>query len=140
MSDERFKEIYNADLANGLGNLVARVSNMLEKNEIELDISLDKCDDKLKKDFKEKMDKYKFSEALKILWARFREQDEFLSRKTPWKLKDKGEIKKVLEPVAQNLFCVVNLLKPFMPNVANKVVEQFSKKQVKKGKSLFPRV
>ena len=28
---ERFKEKYNADLANGLGNLVSRVANMLEK-------------------------------------------------------------------------------------------------------------
>ncbi|MFH1456621.1 MAG: methionine--tRNA ligase, partial [Patescibacteria group bacterium] len=32
---ERFPEKYNADLANGLGNLVARISNLLEKNNIE---------------------------------------------------------------------------------------------------------
>jgi len=33
-------EKYNADLANGLGNLVARVSNLLEKNSIELELKI----------------------------------------------------------------------------------------------------
>ncbi|MHB8904091.1 MAG: methionine--tRNA ligase, partial [Patescibacteria group bacterium] len=33
-SEEKFQLRYNADLANGIGNLSARVSNLLEKNEI----------------------------------------------------------------------------------------------------------
>ncbi len=140
LSDERFKEIYNADLANGLGNLVARTSNMLEKNEIELDISSDECDNGLKKSFEEQMKNYKLNEALEVLWTRLREQDEFLSAKAPWKLKEKDEIKSVLEPVAKNILCVVDLLKPFMPNVAEKIEKQFSEKQIKKGEPLFPRV
>ncbi len=140
LGDDRFKEIYNADLANGLGNLVARTSNMLEKNKIELEISFDKCDDNLKKSFEEKMSKLKLDDALEILWTRLREQDEFLSTKAPWKLKEKDEIKAVLEPVAQNILCVAGLLKSFMPNVAEKIEKQFSEKQIKKGESLFPRV
>ncbi|WP_461055645.1 class I tRNA ligase family protein, partial [Staphylococcus aureus] len=32
----RFKEVYNADLANGLGNLVARVAKLAEKIELEV--------------------------------------------------------------------------------------------------------
>ena len=31
-SEEKFKEVYNADLANGLGNLVARVAKLCERN------------------------------------------------------------------------------------------------------------
>ena len=31
-SERRFKEVYNADLANGLGNLIARVAKLCEKN------------------------------------------------------------------------------------------------------------
>src|SRR3989304_7173580 len=31
-SERRFKEVYNADLANGLGNLIARVAKLWEKN------------------------------------------------------------------------------------------------------------
>src|SRR3989344_5035275 len=38
ISFAKFNEKYNADLANGLGNLVARVSNLLEKNKITLNI------------------------------------------------------------------------------------------------------
>lgn len=140
LSDERFLEIYSADLANGLGNLVARTSNMLEKNEIELNISLDICDENLKKEFGEYMEKYRFDEALKVLWIKLREQDEFLSAKTPWKLKDKEEIKTVLEPVAQTILSVANLLKPFMPKISEEIVTQFTQKQIRKSDSLFPRI
>src|SRR3989344_3805937 len=33
-SERRFKELYNADLANGLGNLVARVAKLAENNKV----------------------------------------------------------------------------------------------------------
>lgn len=140
LSDERFKEMYNADLANGLGNLVARVSNMLEKNEIEVDIELRNSVDEMEKSFDNKMMSYRFDEALKVLWVKIKEQDEFLSLKTPWKLKEKEEIKKVLEPVAQNIIYIAEHLKCFMPSASEKILKQFSEKQIKKSDSLFPRI
>ncbi len=140
LSDERFLEIYNADLANGLGNLVARTSNMLEKNKIKLNISTDEIDNRLKKEFDLQMSKYRFDEALKFLWRELRKQDEFLSIKAPWKLDDKEEIKNILEPVSQTILNVSRLLKPFMPEVSEIIVEQFSQEFVKKNNPLFPRM
>ena len=138
-SYEKFEIRYNADLANGLGNLVSRVSNLLEKNEIEIKIRID-SDKKLKKEFSQKMELYRFDEALKVLWGRLRESDEFLSAKAPWKMEDKDDIKKVLEPVAQSILNVAYYLQPFMPATAEKIIKQFGAKQVKKEEGLFPRI
>ena len=143
-SYEKFEIRYNADLANGLGNLVARVSNLLEKNEIEIKIKPD-SDKKLKKEFSQKMELYRFDEALKILWDKVRESDESLSAKAPWKIdhstsSGRDDIKKVLAPVAGNILNVAYYLQPFMPGTAEKIIKQFSERQVKKGEILFPRV
>lgn len=138
-SFEKFENRYNAYLANGLGNLVARVSNMLEKNQIEVNIKLN-SDEKLKREMGEKMSVYRFDEALKIIWDKISESDEILSDKTPWKMEDREEIKKVLEPIAQTILNIGELLKPFIPETGEKIVGQFSKKQIKKSESLFPRI
>jgi methionyl-tRNA synthetase len=138
-TEEKFQEAYVADLANGLGNLVARTSNLLEKNKIELNLKKG-SDEKLKKEFEEKMENYKFNEALEVLWAKLRGCDEIITRTEPWKIKDVEEVKKVLEPVAENIFNVAELLQPFMPQTAEKILAQFGEKQIKKGEPLFPRI
>jgi methionyl-tRNA synthetase len=138
-SYEKFELKYNADLANGLGNLVARTSNLLEKNEIEIDIKAG-SNEKLEKDFREKQDNYLFDEALEVLWKELRHNDEILSEKAPWRMEDKKEIKAVLEPIAESILNVAILLKPIMPGVAEKIIHQFSEKQVQKGEPLFPRL
>jgi methionyl-tRNA synthetase len=138
-SYEKFEFRYNADLANGLGNLASRVSNLLEKNEIKLKLKID-SDKKLKKGFEEKMDKYRFDEALKLLWEKLRADDEFLSAKAPWKMTDKKEIEKVLESVAQDILNVAFYLQPFLPGTAEKIIKQYSEEQIRKGEGLFPRV
>jgi len=136
---EKFDKKYNADLANGLGNLVARVSNLLEKNSIEVNIKQG-SDAKLIKNFDSKISEYKFNEALEVLWSKLRECDEIITKNKPWELDGKDEIKKILEPVAQNILNVAVLLQPIMPTVAENIIKQFSEKNIKKGKPLFPRI
>ncbi|MCU0680458.1 MAG: class I tRNA ligase family protein, partial [Planctomycetes bacterium] len=131
--------LYNADLANGLGNLVARVSNLLEKNEIKLNL-IPNSDPNLIEDFTNKMNTYAFDEVLKVLWQKIKESDEFITLKKPWQLNDKEEIKKVLEPLAQNILNIATLLEPFLPETAQKIQAQFKSEQIKKGESLFPRI
>jgi methionyl-tRNA synthetase len=138
-SYEKFELRYNADLANGLGNLVSRVSNLLEKNEIKLKLKTQN-DKKLKKEFEEKMEKYRFDEALKLLWEKLRTDDEFLSAKAPWKMTDKKEIKKVLKVVAQDVLNVAFYLQSFLPGTAEKIIKQYSEEQIRKGEGLFPRI
>lgn len=139
ISWEKFDLKYTADLANGLGNLVARTSNLIEKNGLEF--SLAKNSDKdLTDKFSKELSVYNFDGAINLLWSKLREMDEFISIKAPWKMKDKNEISVVLETVAQNILNVANLLQPFMPETAEKIILQFSAKQIRKSESLFPRL
>ena len=136
---EKFEEAFNANLANGIGNLVSRVSNLLGKNEIEVDIK-ENSDKEFESELKDKMDIYRFDDAMKVIWKRVHESDEFLSAKAPWKMTEKNEIKEVLEPVAQNILNIAYHLKSFLPEISNKITEQFTKKQIEKGEPMFPRI
>lgn len=142
-SAEKFKERYNADLANGLGNLAARVSNLLEKNEIKTDLKVNLKDPYIQetvKGFEAAMSGYRFNEALQAIWNKLRDCNETLSHKAPWKMAEKKEIEAVLKPLSADILNCAYLLEPFIPNVAQKIQEQFAASQVKKGEILFPRV
>ena len=142
-SEEKFRLKYNADLANGLGNLSARVSNLLEKNNIETSLKINLEDPSLKEtinNFEAAMEKYKWNEALNIIWKKIKEIDETLSQKAPWKMDDKNEITIILKPLAQTILNLAYLLEPFIPISAGKIETQFSELQIKKGSILFPRL
>ncbi len=142
-SQEKFVGRYNSDLANGLGNLVARVSNLLEKNEIITSFKV-KLDDveftKTRQNFSDSMRRYNFNESLQILWEKIKECDENLSQKAPWKMSDKKEIEAILKPLAQTILNLAYLLQPFIPTAAEKIITQFTAQQIKKGEGLFPRL
>lgn len=142
-SEEKFHLRYNADLANGLGNLVARVSNLLEKNEIKTDLQVDLEDpgiSKIYSDLREKMKDYRFNESLQLLWEVVKASDETLTKAAPWKLTDQAEIAAVLRPLAQTILNLAYLLEPFLPATAQKIQKQFTASQIKKGEVLFPRL
>lgn len=142
-SEEKFRERYNADLANGLGNMVARVANLLEKNEIKTDLKVNLPDQGIKtlvKNIEVKMKDYRFNEVLQIIWEKIKFTDETLSRTAPWKMKDKKEIEQVLKPIAADILNLAYLLEPFLPGSSEKIEKQFSQSQIKKGESLFPRL
>lgn len=138
-TEEKFISLYTSDLANGLGNLVSRVSNLLEKNSFELDLK--PCSDEvLNKEFQAELGKYRFDDALKALFRKVSETDEFLSAKAPWKMDDLTEKKAVLEIAAKNILNVAYWLQPFIPEAAERIVKQYSAKQILKGEALFPRI
>ena len=142
-SEEKFRERYNADLANGFGNLTARVANLLEMNTIKTAAKVDLTDTGVKQtaaDFSEKMSGYRFNEALQVLWDKIRESDEILTKAAPWKMENSADKEKVLRPLTQTILNLAYLLEPFLPAAAQKVQAQFAADQVKKGESLFPRL
>jgi methionyl-tRNA synthetase len=130
---------YHADLANGLGNLTARVSKLLEKNSIELNLNNDK-ENIFTVEFKGLMDDLRLDEALKYLWTIYKKLDEELSAKAPWKITDINEVKRILQPIAQSILDTSHLLAPFMPDCSGIIADQFSRKQITKIESLFPRI
>ncbi len=133
-TDERFKEVYNADLANGLGNLVARVAKLCEQNNITAsDGSNVWC-----ADLEKFMEEFKFNEAVAVIWKLITEADKKVNEEKLWELEgEKARV--VLEDLVKRIQAIGFNLQPFLPQTAQKILTQFSG-QIKSSAPLFPRI
>ncbi len=135
---ERFVEKYNADLANGLGNLVGRTTNLIQKNELEIDIHQD-VNESFKKEFDKKIGNYEFDQAIQIIWSKLREYDEKITSHKPWKMENKKDIQGVLAPIAQGIYDAAVLLYPFMPATSKRIQQILTARKITKPEPLFKR-
>lgn len=131
---EKFKERYNADLANGLGNLSARIITLAK------DIGPDCQNPKLKektenaqKNCKAALVEFKFNEALISIWDLISFCDELIEKEKPWEVKNQKIIGDLLFALRE----VAKLLQPFLPETSEKILEQI---ESKKSEILFPRL
>jgi methionyl-tRNA synthetase len=135
VSEEALIKRHNEELANKLGNLVSRVSGLVEKNGIEKgELVLLK---KLKeKEIEKKMDCFEIDKALELIFSFIDACNEYVQEKKPWETKDK----KVLYELVESLKKIGNLLLPFIPESAKKILEQFNSSEIKKEKILFEKI
>jgi methionyl-tRNA synthetase len=133
---ERFKERYNADLANNLGNLVSRVSKLADKLRI-TNYEL-RVDDK----FQKLVDELKFDEAISWIFEEYIDKsNNRLNEVAPWKLEvaDPKRIE-VLTECSQNIRKAAYYLKPIMPNTCEKIEKCFEGEIKAPESGLFPRI
>lgn len=135
---ERFVEKYNADLANGLGNFISRVFNLIETN---FDGEL-KADSGVNLDIDDLMKDLKFFEALlrvkeKIDWG-----NKYIDETKLWELvkTDKNKAKKVLGELLAVIVKIGESLASFMPETSLKILQASRAKRITKGEALFPRL
>ncbi len=132
---ERFKEVYNADLANGLGNLVARVAKLGEQNKI---AAPEVTNLTIVQNVTELLEQFKFNEALSCIWQQITEVDKKINEEKPWELEGE-KLKRILENYVVKIQQIAVNLQPFLPETSEKILTQFSGK-VKSAKPLFPRI
>ncbi|MBI4040190.1 class I tRNA ligase family protein, partial [Candidatus Daviesbacteria bacterium] len=133
-SKERFEEVYNADLANGLGNLVSRVAKLCEQNNLEAT----KGSEVFCADLEKALSEYKFNEALAVIWLLISDADKKINQEKPWELKGE-KLTKVLEDLVKRIQAIAFNLQPFLPQTSEKISNQFSGK-ISSSAPLFPRI
>jgi len=132
----KLEETYNADLANGLGNLVARVAKLAERAGLDARYQiLDPRDEKIDTVLKN----YRFDEGMKYIWEEIAKTNNLIDEKKPWKLTGE-ELERTMEPIAAEVVKIGYLLRPFLPETAEKIIKQFSGNKIISGSSLFPRI
>lgn len=138
-SFERLKEVYNSDLANGLGNLVARVAKLAES--LELNGTAVEQKPLLDSNFRIHLDKLEFLEALDYIWDKIRSLDKSIEISKPWELikTDKTKAVSTVENLIRQIIEIQELLNPFLPETALEIAKQFSNKKIKAETPLFPR-
>ena len=131
---EGIHQSYNANLANGLGNLIARVAKLCEQNNIETSPgSTVWC-----ADLEKFMGEFKFNEALSVIWQLIADADKKIALEKPWQLSGES-LKKVLLDYVKRIQAIGYNLQPFLPETAERILKQFSG-QVKATPPLFPRI
>ena len=133
---ELMTERYNSDLANILGNLVNRTITMSNKyfdgfvsstgvtGEFDDDLKA-VCTNAAEK-VRKKMDEMHMADALTEVFNVFRRCNKYIDETEPWVLAKDDEGRNRLSEVLYNLvegICIgANLLKPFMPETADKIL------------------
>ncbi len=133
---EKLKEVYNADLANGLGNLVARVAKLCEIYKVHIGKS---GSYKFYPEISEILGKFRFEECLKNIWEKISNLDKYLDQNKPW---EKSGINQTINWVnlIEGIREIAFNLQPFLPKTAEKIKKQFQGPKIKSEKPLFPRL
>ena len=138
---------YNGDLANGYGNLVSRVVNMVHKyfGGVLPEVGVDTpAETKLREsaihaiaNFAPAFDELNFAEALKNLWLLVAEVDGYLTANAPWKRPaDRSESDhalhqaRVLATAAEAIRIITALVYPILPDSAGKVWRQLGQGEI----------
>lgn len=137
---EWFEERYNSDLANGLGNVVARIMQLaqahLEKSVPEIPRNED---EKFTTDYTDQFKKYRIDRASDYIFRQISELDLKITEKKPFHLikKNPSEGKQLIIELTHDLRRIARLLTPFMPETARKIKDAIEENE--KPDNLFPR-
>ena len=121
---ERFKESYNAKLANGLGNLTSRIMKMAETN---LETITEIPPMGLTEDWSPaltSMENFNIGEAMNVIFKHVTELDEIIQNKQPFKLvkTNKDEALEIIKDLVIKLHNIGQMLVPVMPETSQKIV------------------
>lgn len=140
ISEEKLLQAYNSDLANGLGNLVARVAKLCEKNNTEPSTVIPEVSESLKLGgYFEYLKDFHFNIALEEIWRDIKDLDVEINKRKPWTLPTKTA-NPFLTRFTKDIRKIAFALKPFLPETAGKIEKQFKGPKITSGKPLFPRI
>lgn len=119
-SEDALVERHNGELADKLGNLVSRVSALVEKYGLSEDDALDVS--KTVQDVEDHLNKLEFDKALNVVFSFIDYCNEYIQDKKPWETKDN----KVLYQLSNAIKDIAILLSPFIPETCEKISKVFN--------------
>ncbi len=134
-TEKRFIEVYNSDLANGLGNLVQRTLTLVSKfcnsqvPEISLDIQsrVTEQDVEFWKNYDENMYNFQFHEVLMTVQEFISKVDKFINDQKPWELAKQNDQKKIDEVIyeaLEHIHQIAWMIYPFLPGTAAEIAKR----------------
>ncbi len=136
-SYRRFIEVFNADLANKLGNLYSRVTGVLGKNFNNIFPTSDQPlawigaspPDKIVAEWRQLLGGLRYNQALQLIWQEVvAPANQYADKMSPWILvkSDKAAAGIVLREMLEALRVASILLKPFLPTISQTLYESFN--------------
>ncbi len=158
---DRFLEVYNSDLANGIGNLTSRILKMSIANSIFLSPGVERVPDSSAKalaeeeggershdsnspndqKIKEFISSYHLKLALEEIWKDIKFCDEYIQKEEPFKVVkvDPEKAKKQIEFLLGKLKEIAENLQPFLPDTSQQITNSL-KPLSGEIPRLFPRI
>ncbi|MCL2444964.1 methionine--tRNA ligase [Candidatus Saccharibacteria bacterium] len=137
---EKFENAYNNELVNDLGNLVQRTAGMINKYMSGVIGEIQQPEHDMYK-FREAMREMNFSEAMDIIWSLIAGANGFIERVKPWKIakaaaegtdpEPQAHLEEVLGHVVGTIMQATEMLRPFLPDAAERISGIFGEGVVK---------
>ena len=144
MTEQLFRDSYNAHLANGLGNVVSRVMKMVEQYDVDLkELSFDSPARVLESDdaveYREAFESFRVDRAADAVWGEIAFIDSYIQETKPFKTfeEDEDKARTDIMFLVQRLWEVAVLLEPLMPETAETIREAIEEGEA--PENLFPR-
>lgn len=140
-SESRFREVYNADLANNLGNLARRVETIGAKAK---HVPKPMPAPDAPEGYHEAMRDFRFNDAIAVLWGLATELNQRIEQIKPWVLQKEGDtvaVAEFLDEMIDGLRVIGHWLEPFMPETAGRLGAMFeADRMIASTDALFPRL
>ena len=143
VSEEKLKSRFNSDLANGLGNLFSRTTNMIEKffdGDLGVEHPVSPRDLSNVSNAFYNLD---FSRGLSEIWWSIAWADQLIDKSKPWELykTNPEKVRQLLLSLNALLYDVALKLAPVMPDTANKIRSALEADKITKPEQpLFPKI
>ncbi|PIZ64187.1 methionine--tRNA ligase [Candidatus Roizmanbacteria bacterium CG_4_9_14_0_2_um_filter_39_13] len=134
-SDKRMRQLYDADLANELGNLLSRVTTLAAQDGIVIDKPKKHI---IEENIQKEINEFRLNEALEAIWVHIKIINAEINDIAPWKL-SKEERNKGLTRWLEKLYQIGLNLSPFIPDTSEKIMGATTG-EIQKIKPLFPRL